>query len=419
MKVLTYIFNFFLTSLVYGSFLLSCTSEEPDAAPGNQTTGNQTSSGDLTIQDLDKLSDHLKFFGATISPGKPPAAPGGSALKISIRDTLNMAAGIPMPIKFLHDEQADITGVYVQVRSFQGSTGGILYGTNFFEVPEVAETAESDTVSVVMIGFDPTDFDLPLSFEIDVIPVGPSGQPLDETTIPVVVEELGDPSSGDDCGLVMPGFYWSWSHSFITYPVVTSETPQDSIFRFFYAPDVIWDGTQSIKGCCIAGNSDYGATCSLGRPEDERTLPFDTYYQQAYESFDFFENHTFKRITVENSANPLPDESDYCSGSSGVVYVSIKNVLYEGDWTATPSVTVIPESPFGFGSGEEGTFDYLTLRTTTSTGNGWGNPGGWIVYVTCSQLLLVQPDREGGTDHLWKFYQRIGPDGVSWYDLHH
>ena len=199
MKSLKQCFNFFIISLLCGMFYISCTSDEPAIVSGNNNTPDTTT---LTVEDLDNLSDQLSLFGATISTGKTPPAPGGSGLKISIRDTLYLPAGVPMPVKFLHDELTDVTGAYIQVRSFQGSTNTVLYGTNYYQVPELVETGASDTVSTVLVGFLPTgDFDVPLSFEITITPIGTSGQPLDETVVPVVVDAVGDETSqGGDCG---------------------------------------------------------------------------------------------------------------------------------------------------------------------------------------------------------------------------
>ena len=416
MKTIKQFFNFFAITLLSGMFFISCSSEEPAVGPVQATISDT-----LTVEDLDDFSDHLQFLGATKKDGKAPAAPTSSSLKFSIRDTLHL--GPITPVNFLHDESTNVAGVYIQVQGSIGSTGGT-FASHYYDVAEVADAAESDTVSTVMVGFDPTDSEVTPPFHITITPYDEDGEPLDQAEVPVVVDE---PTGSGECGLVLPpGEYWSWNNSFILYPNINSETPQDSITRFYSAPFVVYGGNQIIKGCCVDGFSDYGATCVLGDPRDERSLPFPTYYQIAYESLEFSDNGTFKRITQENSANPLPDESDFCSGGVGVVDIKVSLINYTGNWTTeklalSQDLNLDIDQLDGDPNNDPTLADYLTLLTTSSSapGAGFGNPGGLVFHLSCSQLMLVQFDKEGFGNELYKVYVRIGPDGVEWWELHH
>ncbi|MEJ7738287.1 MAG: hypothetical protein WKF97_12735 [Chitinophagaceae bacterium] len=58
--------------------------------------------------------------------------------------------------------------------------------------------------------------------------------------------------------------------------------------------------------------------------------------------------------------------------------------------------------------------NYLTLQTTSSSGGGYGNPGGILHYLDCRYLMLILPDREGSNQHLFKIYKRKGPNNPEW-----
>ena len=156
-------FKFRQLILFCGIFLLACSSDEPEAVPAPCL---ERSAATTTVEELDDLSDHFEFLSAKKISGKIPAAPAGnSTLKISFKDTLYMMGSARIPIKFLHDAATNVAGVYIQVHRPAASTAGDpLYATYHYDVPELAENAESDTVSVIFVGFDPTGFELPLSF---------------------------------------------------------------------------------------------------------------------------------------------------------------------------------------------------------------------------------------------------------------
>jgi hypothetical protein len=412
MKTLIQISNSCLYLFLCLILMLSCSSDDPAVEPEPKMVP-----GNLTAEEVDKISDHMLFVGSTIKEGNSPSAPGGSSLKISIEDTLHLAAGIPVPVKFLHDKLTNIGGAYIQVHSWSASTNAVVYGTYHFDVPELAETNENDTVSIIMVAFDPTDFELPLPIDITITPYDENGQPLDKTEVPVVVD---DPITSGECGLVQPGSYWEWEHSYIlnldyvhtwinfgAYPDLPDST---SVYAYYYAPEKLWGGNQMVKGCCNNGNSAYSASCL--NTESERVLLFLTYYQQDYESIEFRDNGTFHRVTMENSAKPAPDKTHFCNDIAGVVDITSNNVSHEGNWTITPKVTVSVRNIY---EEEDRTVDYLRLQGTSSTGGGWGNPGGAIIRLSCNQLILLQLDQEGGTNDLWKIYKRS--TGERWFQF--
>ncbi len=100
------------------------------------------------------------------------------------------------PIKFLHEDPTEnVSGVYVQVHgTFIGGTNA----TYYYDVPELLETATSDSVSVIMIGIDPDgliDSDgvppagAPFTFTITIVPYDPNGVPIAEDDRPVQISK--------------------------------------------------------------------------------------------------------------------------------------------------------------------------------------------------------------------------------------
>jgi hypothetical protein len=402
MNTLTQLLKFSCTTLFCGILLLTCTSDDPEADPEITDT--------LAVEDLDDLSDHLQFLGATKKEGKMPTAPSSSSLQFSIKDTLHLVSGILIPIEFLHDALTDVAGVYIQVHGpLIGGSGGTFAG-HYYDVPEVSNTAESDTVSIILVGFDPDDLTDPAGvppagsppFEISIIPYEEDGQPLVKTDVPVIVDDLDDPNGSGPCGLVLPqGDFWDWEQSYIIRP--------NGTLSFHSAPNVIYGG-QEIRGNCCNGKSTYGY-CAIGDTTLNASLHFDTYYQIQGETFVFSDDHLFTRRTIEGTAVPVPEESDFCSDAPGVVRDRIDDITYYGNWSLN-SMTVPADLKVYYD-----TRDHLTLQVTNSSGLGYGNPGGIVHMISCQTLVMIQIDREGFGQHLYKYYLRRSPGDPDWYPL--
>jgi len=393
-------FKFPQMILFCGVLLLSCSSDEPEAVPA-PVPGTTTSTTTTTVEELDDLSDHFDFLSAKKTSGKIPAAPAGnSTLKISFKDTLYMLASARIPIEFLHNAGTNVAGVYLQVHRPEASTAGDpLYATYYYDVPELAESAESaesDTVSVIFVGFDPSGLELPLSVAVTISPYGANGQPFDEIEEIFTIEESNESSNnsgrsnGDPCPFTTSSAIDSWNWK---YSVIEVNGKQE----FYIAKGRMATYGQTILGCCNPGLSSTG--CAVGQTPNA-SLFFPTYYRIELELLAFLENGTFRRTTAEASANPETDSSDFCTGGLGKVRASIHEIDYRGFWTLDPNT------------------QNLQLRTDTSTdpGGGYGNPGGLLSY-TCHWMVLTQVDREGFGRDLQKVYIRGGIRKFQWYDI--
>lgn len=307
---------------------------------------------------------------------------------------------IKKPVKFLHpDTTKNVTGVYVQVHgSFTGGTNA----TYYYDVPEVPEMADSDTVSVILIGVDPDGLTGGLIWEITIIPHDGAGQPLGQTTRPVKIEEQNNNPGSGSCGLVLPiGQYWYWDLTLI-------EDPNGAGLVFYNDPDKKWGaGGQFINGCCINGKSSYNINCS-GNTTAYRKLHFKTFFVFEEEILQFFSDGTFQRNTRELHSLPSPVESDFCGTGPGVVHWERYSVYYFGNWSINQLIT-----PF------QGDSLSLTLLTTTKTGGtGFGRTGGIIHQLDCNTLALIQPDREGQGHHSVSYFNRVhSTEEEGWYVL--
>jgi hypothetical protein len=365
--------------------LFSCHKKEMTPTPANPTNPTNPTNPQTSVS-LDSLSNRLQFTGATKKPGSIPKGPAGSGLKISLGDTLFLVDQIKIPIKFLHmDTTKNVSGIFLQVQALIGGS----FASYYYDVPELAVTDSSDTVSVIMIGIDPTDLKLPTSFNIVITPYNSSHLPIDSAVKPVkIVEHKTNPKgTNGKCGLVNPqDETWDW--------VMTYK--ENSTFT--YTPETVFGGDgQFIGGSCCGGFSVYGI-CPGERQPNSR-LHFNTFYQIAREELSFFDDGGFERRTVERGANPIPDSSNFCGVLEGRVRPFLTEVFYSGHYTVEPAV-LRPNA--------KDLHDSLALilntETITPKNSGFGNGGGIIHYLDCRSLVLVSPDPEGSNQTLVKIY---------------
>lgn len=373
-------------ALILCCIMLGC--KKPDAAPGDPSPAGDTSNADT-------ISNHLRFKGAEKITGSIPKGPAGSSLKISFKDTLYLVDKWKLPVEFLHEDTTkDVAGVYIQVHI--GSTSGTFY----YDVPEVPDIAANDTVSMILVGIDPEGLDtsgVPPAggappFEITLVPHDSTGQALGEITVPVeIANPTADPRG--ECGLfTKEGEAWFWSMSFVPN---TSDPFGDDVF--FNAPHKLWGHEgQRIFGCCHGGTtSEYTANCA---DDDKASLMFRTFFNWPNELYKFFENGTYAGLTEFISADPYPKETNFCGVADGVVKEDFDRSFLEGTWTLGSNAVL------------------STLGTSTpQAGSLAARPDGIIDLVSCRLLIIIQPDREGGSRNLVKFYTRVTPG--SWHLL--
>ncbi len=354
---------------------------DPQPGPGTNTAA-------------DEIAARILFLSSSKKQGIAPGASGNNSLQISFKDTLYLRDEALQPIKFRHlDKSKDIAGVFFQVFLNGGAS------TFYYDAPELKQMNESDTVSVILIGIDPSNLIPPTTAEVKVIPYDKNKQPIAQFVRPIkVVKNEETPLPNNECGLEMPvGQSWRWTCSYILPETVVADT-----LKFYSDPNKVHSPQgQDITGACCNGVSRYPTRC----PGDtlgifDRKLHFATYYQINYEYFRFFNSGSFKRETSEDSPVPLPASSNFCAGGDGLVSKKLKQISYEGTWTITPA-----QIPADAPSWLKNKTQQLTFKTVSTTGIGFGNPGGVIHRLDCKSGILVLVQVSGGSGNLIKVYE--------------
>lgn len=397
MKCVVQLLKLSCIPILCGLLMLNC--KKNDGAPDNPVT---PPGGPVTTE---TISNQLRFFNAVKKQGTIPKGPTGNSLKISFEDTLNLMDQVKRPIKFLHnDTTKNVAGIYLQVHDANGGA----FASYYYDVPEVPDLADNDTVSAIMIGVDPTGLIDPargislLAFKITIIPYDKNKQPLAEAIRSVKISDPKIDPGGNAglCGLVLPPLaYWDWDLSLV-------ENPSNGTLFFYNDPDKVWGGGQFITGCCINGVSSYNQVLNCEKdPTKASRKFFPTYFQHLESAVKFFDNGTYSHFSRQINVNPDPTGTNFCGVTEGKVNTSSSTVIAEGTWKITKS------SPY------KGDSLNLSLFQTKSNGFGLVNPGGFIHQLDCNVLVLIKPDREGGNSDLVSFYTRTDPAISGWYDF--
>lgn len=378
----------------------------------DSTPDDPSNSPDPTVNkdsiDADTISNYLQFFNATKIQGTIPKGPAASTLKMSIKDTLYLNDEIKWTLKFFHEDSTqNVAGIYLQIHGFLiGSVASYYY-----KVPELPDMANSDTVSVIMVGVDPsillkadavTPGNIPsLVFNATITPYNKNGDILGEATRPVKISDPKIDPAGQ-CGLILPaGDYWDWDYTYVL------NEAKDGL-SFYNSPDFVHGAEgQIILGCCSNGVSSYNTVfnCHLD-PAKSRSKHFATFLRMAEATTKFVEGGAFAHFSKTNYANPVPDESDFCTSAAGVVDETINGVFDEGNWSIQQVAPVVYNDSL-----------VLSLQTTNSTGIGFGQPRGIIHYLTCDRLLLIIPDPEFPDNLTYSFYKHVNTNIIRWYEM--
>ncbi|MGN6211886.1 hypothetical protein [Parafilimonas sp.] len=390
-----------ITLFIFGYALIATNCKKPETTP---THPDNPGDSILTGIHPDSVADRLHFLNTTKIAGSIPDAPANNSLKISFKDTLFLLDTFVQPVKFFHtDKNENVAGIYVQI--FIGGSGGIFESSYYYDVPET--TPGSDSISIIYIGFKEDGFVPPPGCLINIAPYDEDKKIIAEATRPLVItehEEVNNPGNNGSCGLVTPSDEsWVWETT-ISYAQAGKLIIYEPGVRYDYDNPNPQHTGQDILGCCIEGESHYGAECLSTDSSNQRILNFATGYSINSESFKFFDNGRFHRITIEKSVNPAPEESDFCGNGPGVVKDKISAVTYEGNW----AIETTP--PY-----RRWDTKWLSLLTTSSSDplGGFGNAGGYIHQLNCRMkppvLVLIEPGREGEGE-LIKIYDRVNDD---------
>lgn len=309
-----------LHPFIVGFFILmSCTKDNTDPDPDPKKIDDDTTQveepkeidepGDESNYDANTIQSGFIFNNVSAIQGKIPTSASQEDLKLD-RETLYLAEGIKNRVQILYPSGAfsGFSAVYIQVAG----------ADEYLDVmPD--ETESSDTIGVIYIEFDPGDMELPLSFDIKIVPHDDGGNPIDPFEREVVVEKKGD----DACTPAGPSgvgnWFWLWT-----------------VFGDYYAAPGLPVGTvASTNGCCIEG---FSVDCIANAiPEEEWiSLDYAAYLMTNLEYISFSDDGTMAGQLIEQTQNLDYSESDFCTGEAAYVRNTSENFFW-GEYEYLPA----------------------------------------------------------------------------------
>lgn len=389
MKLIKNYLRFFTSVLCGLAVVWSCESDLNPDDPGNPTNPNNPN---LPANiDPDKASRYLVLDSATQITGTPGGASDGQ-IKMDVEDTIFAVKGYPLGsrIHFSKDTTQNISGYYVHVSG----------ASSYYDVPETIidgqyePTTDEDTSSVLVLDLDPTvdNVDYPFTIEVIIQPHDPSGNPLDEFTRWVTVEDPEDGSNGG-CNTIT-GKVWEWNFSFRVY--------NDEILNVF-APGLATPINSQGGGCCTSQGKSLTVSsplCAVGIQEPNvrwvEVTPND-YSVRPYQYLQFGDDGSALADGLYIVKNWDLTTTDFCSNRLGYTYNVDENQLVAGTHDFSPGANSI-------------SFDFPNWQ------GGWRPQDGQIVY-TCNVLVIIY----GVEDQTFVVYKnwdgtQIEYTEVIWHD---
>ncbi len=370
--------------------------EEPEEE--NEEEDENNNSGSTFTSD--ELSSFLVFSeNPTQISGNLSSAPDGQ-MKIDVEDTIYVVKGYPLGnrISFLKDPSQDITGFYISVAG----------ASHYFDVPKTIEEdqfvaeGEDDTVSVILLGFDPSaqngrlaetkETTYPVTTEIKIQPHDKNGTAIDEFTKFITVE---DPESGANCNSILEKT-WEWN---FTFRINNGEIVN------IWAPGLGIPINTKGGGCCNGDGksftvTDPGCVANINEPNMKwiEVYPND-FYVRPFEILHFYSGDKVLAFQKEIIKNWDLFNTDFCSQNLTYTSKVNDNFARQGEHDFTPGASRIKLS-FPDWKG------------------GWRPTGGDIVY-TCNTLVIIAGN-EGDTFlyvyRLWNGFSLITQTQVIWHD---
>ncbi len=330
-----------------------------------------------------KLTESLIFDNKATFPGAMPnsIADGGSVLadlKIDT-DTIFWIEGITKRVK-----------IRKPLGSFVATFSAQVPGSDFYLKGNFRQEEENDTVALLYFDFDPTGWELPLSFDLKIIPKDPAGTDMDTITVPVEIEEGGNChfEPGED-------ILWEWI-----------STTQNGDFYLAPMYPQITPGT--VSGCCESGIS-YYSDC-FGTPS-YREVDYEAVFMVKLEYLKFFPDGLFGGEMAQYTQNLNPGDTDFCGGTPAYNHSNTHNI-FNGTYTFDPgncSLTIH-------------TLEGLTEPIYDSYGNYYGEAplpvyvgvGPHVEYKFLSRHFMKETRNIEGT--LLERVYEARADELRWYD---
>ncbi len=347
--------------------------KETSPGEGNQGGGQDTIMAPADSLDADVVSEHLLLPSASKITGKPPTATDGQ-IKMDVKDTIYLVKGLPIGemIAFWHTPTQIVSGFYVYV------SGSSFY----YDVPKTVideqfiPAAENDSISLLTVDISNGAWEYPFSTNIQILPHGPDGIPLDDATRPIEVEDPAN-SCTSIIRTISPDNrkLWMWEKTTLSYNGILNTT---------WAP---WVPTrvQSIgAGCCwISRNSSVfvgypGCKKNTTSPDMAyKELPLDANITRYFEAMNILEAKKLSFFGYESKKEWDQNNTDFCS--------EIPAYKHDGDV---------------YSDGANSTHDFApgakSMNMSVPIWNGsWRPPTHVNLVYTCNTLVMKWEESEG------------------------
>jgi len=379
---------FFFFSLI---LLLAIACEKPDD-PEEQHNSLSTPNPDEISADFE-LTTTTVFQG---SLGQPTMAADLQILGTEILIT----EGSETLVGILKPAELELETAHVQVVGSE----------TIMEIP--FEDSGTETLAHLRFSFDGSDWDLPLTFEVDIAPLDSMGIPIVIFATSFVVEEATqqdpDPDPGsfsiDDFVGAGDSTHYKWQMSFerglhgatgslfASLPGLDDYGIDPSEYGgYAEGTEIIY--TQMINGCCFADGSSDDGDC-IGQPT-HAIVPGDTKIVVSGASLTFFRDGSVTgKLDNRMVQNVNPAEFDFCNAIPAYSISNVQNT-YEGMYTYDAA---------------EGSLKIDNLNGETEPVYSYGQYiGAWPLYIHAghgssseyikyseNEIIVIDKDVEGG-----------------------
>jgi hypothetical protein len=304
MKKLVYnIRNFPFFFLVVLLLFASCKKDDDmQEEPDSSDTPESMDIPEEQSVDPNRATASLIFDDMKLVSGAPPESKSTSKsaskeiidLKID-SDTIFWTPGIIKRIKILKPAGTTLShGVWAHVP-----------GASSYIETRLREEEETDEISILYFKFDTSNWVLPVTFPLTILPLDEDGNIVDRFEIPVTIEkplEAGG-GGGGECDLDLENTFWEW----ISY---NQESPP-----FFTAPMYPHIQPGTTFGCCIDGINSPGSVCT--NTSDNKPLDYEIIFMRPLIFMTFIGDSEIHIAGQVYSRNLDPATSDYCSNTPG------------------------------------------------------------------------------------------------------
>lgn len=352
--------------ILFTIVLLSTSCEKDDDMQENPDSPNNPQ---VQVVDFNKVTTSLIFDNMNVVNGTPPGFKNNTKGTIDLKidsDTIFWTPGIIKRIKIQKPEGVSLKhGAWVYVP-----------GADSYIETTLREEEESDEVSILYFEFDPTGWELPITFPIEITPLDENGNPADTFKGPACIEKPRGASGS--CDIDVQNDFWEW---------VYYKQQNPSFFTGSWFPHIEESTT---NGCCINNESEPDITCT--NTNEHRVLDYEIVFMRKVLFMYFINNSKVNVFGQLYSKNLDPYASNFCSNSAGYsennlevikiadytinadCSISLDNITYAA---SNPSFLVDPTLYVGGGPSIKYTLisDHYMEQTITGGGSDGGGSG--------------------------------------------